>query len=533
MLVNKKITVFILLFLTVIFLLPENALAQANFGANDLVDSGLGTANIKDVINNILNIAFGFLGILATLLIMYGGWLWMTSRGDSDQIDRAKKTITGAVIGLIIILSAYAIARFVISQIYGASNNNGNNNGNNGGGYHGGIGLGAGVIETHYPGRNASGIPRNTNIYITFKEPIQQTGNNGLVTSAAGDCDFALCASANFIVEDVTTGDIVPTRQIEATVSADGKTFGFNPYGSSANHLGRLDGETRYNIQLSSDLNKANGDPAFGLSGYDWNFTVSNEIDLTPPRITSVIPTPNSSNPRNVVVQINFSESINPLLAAGNTADGFVNIITSAPGNLAGSYMISNQYQTVEFITDELCGVNSCGGEVYCLPGNQTVSTLVTDAIEDMAANRLDGDNDGEVGGSYSWVFSTTNEIDLIPPEITSMQDNSAAPVDQPITVTFNKSLLGASISSENINFTKADGTDINYWLSLDNDRLFIHGSDLQTLSQYKPTLTSGIKDTRQNCWYPCACDDPSGRSCLCNEDTSASCVSGSHCETN
>ncbi len=531
MLVNKKITVLIILFLAVIFLFPVLAHAQTDLGTNDLVESGLGTNNIKDIVVNIVNIALGFLGILATLIILYGGWLWMTSRGESDQIDKAKQTISAGVIGLVIILASYGIARFVIKQIYDATGGGPGGGGGGGGGYHGGIGLGGGVIESHYPTRNAGGIPRNTNIYITFKEPIMDSGSGGLVTS--DNCDYSLCPSDNFQITDVATGDIVPNGQIEATRSDNKMVFGFDPYGDSANYLGQINGETQYEILLKPALQKANEDPALDSSGYDWTFTVSNQVDLTPPRITSVIPVPNSTgNPRNVVVQINFSEAVNPLLAAGefDGAAGFTNITTSGPGNLTGSYLISNQYRTVEFITNELCGTNSCGGEVYCLPCEQDINVVVTDAIEDMAANSLDGDNDGQAGGQYTWSFRTNDVIDLIPPEIISMEDNNDVPLDQPIGVTFSKALLGASIKSDNINYTKADGSEINYWLSLDDDKLFVHSSDLQTLTNYQPTLTSGIKDTRQNCWYPCACNADDG-SCLCSNNTVGTDCPGSHCQ--
>lgn len=52
------------------------------------------------------------LTILGTLMLAYtfwGGWLIMTAAGDSDNVDKGKKTLTRAVIGLVIILSSYSI----------------------------------------------------------------------------------------------------------------------------------------------------------------------------------------------------------------------------------------------------------------------------------------------------------------------------------------------------------------------------------------------------------------------------------------
>ena len=83
MLKYKKITVLFILFLTVIFLFPNLLSAQDIYGTNDLASGGvnLGTRDLKETITRIVNIALGFLGILATLIILYGGFIWMTSGG--------------------------------------------------------------------------------------------------------------------------------------------------------------------------------------------------------------------------------------------------------------------------------------------------------------------------------------------------------------------------------------------------------------------------------------------------------------------
>ncbi len=62
----------------------------------------------------------GFLGLLGTIfviLIIYAGYLWMTASGNEEQITKAKKMITNAVIGIIIVLLAYTITSFVIGAL--------------------------------------------------------------------------------------------------------------------------------------------------------------------------------------------------------------------------------------------------------------------------------------------------------------------------------------------------------------------------------------------------------------------------------
>ena len=59
----------------------------------------------------------GLLGIIFVILIIYGGYLWMTSRGNEEQVKKAKDTLQKATIGLIIILAAYAITYFVFTEL--------------------------------------------------------------------------------------------------------------------------------------------------------------------------------------------------------------------------------------------------------------------------------------------------------------------------------------------------------------------------------------------------------------------------------
>jgi len=71
----------------------------------------------KIVIANVINIALGFLGILAVILIIYAGFKWMTAGGNDDQVGEARKMILQAVIGLVIIFLAYVITNFVVTRL--------------------------------------------------------------------------------------------------------------------------------------------------------------------------------------------------------------------------------------------------------------------------------------------------------------------------------------------------------------------------------------------------------------------------------
>lgn len=75
---------------------------------------GLGTADLKSTVINIINWILGLLGIIAVVMILYAGFMWMTAGGNEDKVASSKKMISAAVVGLIIILLAWAIVNFVL-----------------------------------------------------------------------------------------------------------------------------------------------------------------------------------------------------------------------------------------------------------------------------------------------------------------------------------------------------------------------------------------------------------------------------------
>ncbi len=108
----------------VLFSLPlaVNA-AGVNLGLTSDVEGalGLGTTDVRVTIARIINVFMGLLGIIAVVIILYGGFIWMTAAGNEERVDQARKMIVSGVIGLAIILSAYAIARFVVNSLVSAT----------------------------------------------------------------------------------------------------------------------------------------------------------------------------------------------------------------------------------------------------------------------------------------------------------------------------------------------------------------------------------------------------------------------------
>jgi len=97
--------------------LAVNLRDQINEGLNYGTFSGLGTRDVREVIFLVINVILGFLSIIAILLILWGGFKWMTAGGAEDQIEEAKKIIIAGVVGMAVIFTAYAIATFVVRSL--------------------------------------------------------------------------------------------------------------------------------------------------------------------------------------------------------------------------------------------------------------------------------------------------------------------------------------------------------------------------------------------------------------------------------
>ncbi len=295
-----KITIFaIFILFMVIFLLPNFCLAAVNVGAEYADKIGLGKDDPRVIAARIVQIALGFIGIVTVGIIIYGGWLWMTSGGNEEKILVAKRVLKNAIIGLIIILSAFAIVSFIISKLLSESVSSPGPPGPPG--TPGGLGaLGACSLESVYPepGQTNPEVPRNTIIIVTFKEEID------LKTICGKD----ICDGDDNIVSDnikifhtnerdVCLEDGPCNSQVTEVnvITKDKKTFVFMPI----NYLGSASEYIWYSVYLSNDILKKDGQPVFKncrTDYFEWNFEISNKIDLTPPQVKlgGVFPAPDN-----------------------------------------------------------------------------------------------------------------------------------------------------------------------------------------------------------------------------------------------
>lgn len=314
----------------------------------DLQGGGL---DVRVVLAKIVQVLLGFLGIIAVIYVMYAGWLWMTSEGSEDKVIKAKKTLVNAVIGVIIILSAFMIVTWIINSMNMNPSNAGSGSRPGRPGYNGGIGvLGACVIENVYPEPNQAEVPRNTSIIVSFKEEVDPTticddasGNND------GNCDIGeYVIPENIRLYKQIEGDGCPgscaNNITEMNVfTNDNRTFVFVPI----NYIGSPSEYLWYDVYLSNDIRKlADGTGVFDNCRTDfmlWSFHVSDQIDLTPPQVLSGGVFPAEDDIRDTVGGAAAVPAVGIITFTGNAEGGAVSTITGASSALGSSPAISSE----------------------------------------------------------------------------------------------------------------------------------------------------------------------------------------------
>jgi hypothetical protein len=477
---------------------PHAAFAQSAVSDNALAvaeESGLATTDIRTFAATVVRAFFGLLGIMTVAYMMYAGYLWMTAGGNQEQIAKSQAIIKNASIGLAIIFMAFAIAEFIFRVILGVGAGTSGAPGS-GGGAGNGIGfgppgsdaLGNGVIEYHFPEPSQTNVARNTRISITFKQPLvlstvfKDYDDKNTFTTADDVVPSPLILNDNLRVAAVSDlGDpgagtieeqfaqrydaaagTVPELQAKVTQVAaafnpdERQTLVIMPQGL----LGSPVGDVNYRVALRGgtsgirvwDMRGGSTQPVqinafarmFVDGAYSWTFATGTNVDVTPPKISAVVPEPAatpSSDPmvRNQLVQVYFNEAVDPTTVSGEITEKGGNFAKlaiearceSAKGDceprylteefvpVPGTFVIGNKFRTAEFTPATPCdGVseNSCGQTVYCLPRNvelrvRALAASVGDAapladsddgILDMVGNSLDGNDNGKAEGPQS-----------------------------------------------------------------------------------------------------------------------------------
>lgn len=314
---KKRIVVFfIVIGFLALFLKTNTSFAQGDFGIEEVgvgIDNSLASGeDVRIVAGRFIQFALGFLGVLAVLLIMYAGFVWMTSGGDEEKIRKAKGILKSSVIGLIIVLSSWGLTTFILSRVKGllgpGQGSQGYNQDRPSFGDSGSSAIGACSVESIYPSDGQKDVPRNTSILITFMEAADLS--NACVDSmgATCSCDNASCSTINPKIFrlfkksllDACSSSSCPdinsnVTDVKLTFTSDKKTLILAP----ANYLGSGTEHIPYTFKVDGNLKKENGADMFqgcNVNKLEVSFEVSNILDLSPPIVNrnGIFPLPDN-----------------------------------------------------------------------------------------------------------------------------------------------------------------------------------------------------------------------------------------------
>ncbi len=97
------------------------ALISAQDNPSEIAGATGGEGSIRAIVLKIVNYALGFLGLVAVIMVIFGGFLYVTAAGAQENIDKGKKILMYSIIGIIIILLSFAIINTVLGVASGGA----------------------------------------------------------------------------------------------------------------------------------------------------------------------------------------------------------------------------------------------------------------------------------------------------------------------------------------------------------------------------------------------------------------------------
>jgi len=140
LIMNKFSKIILTLIFSVIILSPSLSLAQTNTSTKSTKDSaleqlhaGANGAGLQEqssdpriIASRIIKTFLSLLGTMSIFLFVYAGYLLITSHGESEKVTKARKIMTGAVIGMLLILLSFSITNFVGNKLQESINQTSN-----------------------------------------------------------------------------------------------------------------------------------------------------------------------------------------------------------------------------------------------------------------------------------------------------------------------------------------------------------------------------------------------------------------------
>ncbi len=351
---------------------------------------GLASTDLVDIAINVVKWALGFVSLVAVSYLIYGGYLWLTAAGNEQRVEKAKQVILQAVIGIVIIILAWAIVLFAART---ASNVTSGSNTNSGGGppcplCTGGTFNLTAVTSCSAAPNYADNVPRSSAISMTFNTDVDsQSVKKAVEASGAANnpkLQIEFCGTDpncgtpstpkplnQQIYSGATTTGAQGSPKQEWVASGNTVTFyhlsfstdpasSDNQYFEAGKYyrltIPRHTSNTALLDMQSRVLENCGDDPLSGIVGdhcdtsnpdlIRWTFQTGSDTDGPALQVTSTQPSstylvassntkPDRNIPRNAALNVSFSTAIDP--ASVSTANFRVYKFTTPPDPNTGN----------------------------------------------------------------------------------------------------------------------------------------------------------------------------------------------------
>jgi len=391
---NKTFIVIALVIVVGVLFCTNFVFAQDDLGVGEVAEEAgiAGEPDPRVVIARIIRIVFGFLGIVAISLVIYGGFLWMTAGGSPERLAKAKKVLINALIGLAIILLAFSITSYIIAQLEEAA------------------GLGPGEFE----GPTDGGLPTGVDSCIGFRVTGAMPQGDAVIQNVRPRVAFSemldpATVPGSLVITELATGQ---TATGDYEIISGGRGIKFIPVGEclsppapeGANDCLKPDSEYRVVLQQAQIKSQDGESLCCGLnSRCQFNFTPGSLYDADPPNVYITSPFNNQNicdDFFTLSAQANDDSAIS--IVEFYVDNEFVGVV--APEELTNSFLASLEWE----VPLDQVGTHSVYATAYDVDDNQADSAAKNftipvahccNGILDIEDGETDVDCGGECGG--------------------------------------------------------------------------------------------------------------------------------------